>query len=105
MKISKMEFFVKIVYGFQCLTTSAKELLRLRNIIGKPKINSIRNKLTPFLVFTSKKIDKLLASESKNDDAFSLAQFCSVLLKHCETFTYRNKSFPKKKQMVITEIF
>ena len=43
-KISKMEFFVKIVYGFQCLTTSAKELLRLRNIIGKPKINSIRNK-------------------------------------------------------------
>ena len=53
--------------------------------------------LTPLLVFTSKKIDKLLESESKNDDAFPLAQFCSVLLKHCETFTYRNKSFPKEK--------
>ena len=78
-----MQLFVKIVYGFQRLTTSAKELLPLR--------------MTPSLVFTSKKIDKLLASESKNDDAFSLAQFCSVLLKHCETFTYRNKSFPKEK--------
>ena len=41
---SKIEIFVKIVYGFQRLTTSAKEHLRLRIIIGKPKINSIRNK-------------------------------------------------------------
>ena len=46
---------MKIVYGFQRLTTSAKELLRLRNIIGKPKISSIRNKFdAPFSIYKQK---------------------------------------------------
>ena len=83
-QIPKMKLFVKIVYGFQRLTTSAKELLPLRIIIGKSNINSIRNKFDTIFSIFKQKIDILLVSESKIDDTFSLA-LCRRLLYTLQT--------------------
>ena len=47
-----------------------------RSIFGQININSIRNKFQLLFSLVSNNIHALLTSETKNDNTFSVSQFC-----------------------------